>query len=514
MLTRRDWLRLVGMAGMATIGPFPGGRALLAQQRLPDYPFTLGVASGDPLPDGIVLWTRLAPVPLEGNGGMPMTAVDVGWEVARDAGFAHIVQQGKGRAWPELGHSVHVEIGGLEAGREYWYRFHAGSDTSPVGRTKTAPAVGSSVDRVRFAVCGCSHYEMGYFTAFSRMADEHFDFVFHTGDYIYESPGRDGRVRRHVGPELRSLADYRIRYAQYKTDPGLIAAHAAAPFVVTWDDHELTNDYSGETDNRGTPREIFLLRRAAAYQAYYEAMPLRARSMPSGPHMPLYRRLQFGRLVDLNVLDTRQWRSPEICGGRLRLSCDEARDPKRTILGDEQEQWLFRNLAAATGTWTVLGQQVPTYLYDLTSINPEARLSLDKWDGFAAARQRLYKHFLDAKTPNPVILSGDVHTHFGADLKLDYDDPHSRTVGVELTNTAITSNGDGGDVTPGWETIKRDNPHIKYHNARRGYIACTATPEMLRADFRTVEMVSVPDHAIRTSGSLVVEAGHPGFASL
>jgi alkaline phosphatase D len=505
-------MRLVGLAGLATLAHPFSSRRLLAQDRLTDYPFTMGVASGDPVPDGMVLWTRLAPQPLEG-GGMPMTPVDVGWEIAHDPGFRQIVRQGKTIAWPELAHSVHVEVGGLQPGREYWYRFHTASDVSGIGRSKTAPPLDASPDHLRFAVCGCSNFEGGYFTALGHLAHEQFDFVFHTGDYIYESRGRDGRVRRHLGDELHNLADYRNRYAQYKTDPHLIAAHASAPFVVTWDDHEVSNDYAGETDERGTPSEIFLMRRAAAYQAYYEAMPLRARALPSGPHAAVYRRLQFGRLVDLNVLDTRQYRSAEVCGGRIRRFCAEALDPNRTILGADQERWLFENLESSTGTWTVLGQQVPTYVYDLTSVIPDGALSMDKWDGYAAARGRLYRHLLDARTPNPIVLSGDVHVHFGSELKLDYANPQSATVGVELTNSSISSNGDGSDVTSGWDRIRIDNPHIKYHSARRGYIACTATAERLRADFKTIEAVTVPDQPIRTDGSLIVEAGRAGLTS-
>jgi alkaline phosphatase D len=512
-LSRRDLLKFAGAAGLAAIA-----RPLVAQQTLARpifkaYPFTLGVASGDPLPDGVVVWTRLAPEPLEG-GGMPMTNVEVQWEIAADSRFRAVTQKGTAIARPELGHSVHVEVAGLEPGREYWYRFRAGDEASQTGRTKTAPAPGAAVDALRFAVCGCSHYETGYFTAFRRIADEQFDFVFHTGDYIYEGRadgGRNpGRVRQHRGDELYTLVDYRNRYAQYKSDPDLMAAHASAPFIVTPDDHEVDNDYAGDLDERDTPSELFALRRAAAYQAYYETMPLRRHAMPSGSHIGLHRRLHFGTLIDLSVLDTRQYRSKQACGGGSKAACAEAVDRARTMLGAEQEKWLFENLAAARSTWTVLGQQVPTFARDLRQIDPAARFQMDKWDGYVAARNRLYARLKETGAPSPVVLSGDVHQHFGSDLKLDFANPSSETVGVEFTNTSLAADGDGADVNASWERIKGDNPHIKYHSARRGYIACTATPATMRADFKILDRVTVPDQPARIGGSLVVEAGRPG----
>ena len=304
--------------------------------------------------------------------------------------------------------------------------------------------------------------------------------------------------------------DYRNRYALYKSDRDLMAAHASAPFVMAWDDHEVDNNYAGDFDENGTPPEIFVLRRAAAYQAYYEAMPLRAAALPSGSHMRIDRRMQFGGLIDFSVLDTRQWRSDQACGDGSHTDCAEALDPSRTILGAEQENWLFENLATARAKWTVIGQQVPTYVRDLAKWDPAGRFSMDKWDGYAVSRQRLYARLQQTKAPNPVILSGDVHTHWGADLKTDYANPRSATVGVEFTNSSVTSTGDGSDVSPIWNDIKGDNPHIKYHSARRGYIACTATPAQMRADFKILDKVSVADLPVRTGGSLVVEAGRAG----
>jgi len=512
-LSRRELLNVVWKLGAAAVVLPLAPRGLLAQPLFRDYPFALGVASGDPWPDSVVLWTRLAPEPLEG-GGMPMANVEVAWEIARDRSFRTIVQRGSAVARPELGHSVHVEALGLEPGREYFYRFHCGREVSPVGRTKTAPAPGATVDRLRFGVCGCSHYEHGFFSALGRLAEEQLDFVFHTGDYIYEGradAGRTpGRVRQHRGDELYTLVDYRNRYAQYKSDPDLLAAHASAPFIVTWDDHEVDNDYAGDRDESDTPPEVFLLRRAAAYQAYYEAMPLRVSALPAGPRMRLYRRLRFGDLIDLSVLDTRQYRSKQACGGGSRTDCAEAGDSARSILGAEQEKWLFSNLAAARARWTLLGQQVPTFARDQVAASPTGRFAMDKWDGYASSRQRLYARLKETRPPNPIVLSGDVHTHWGADLKLDFADPKSETVGVELTNTSLSAGGDGNDVSLTWERIRGDNPHIKYHSARRGYVSCTVTQTALRADFKVLDRVTAKDLPARTGGSLLVEAGRPG----
>lgn len=515
-LSRRQLLNAAWKLGAAALAyPIATATRTSAQAIFRTYPFTLGVASGDPWPDSVVLWTRLAPEPLDG-GGMPMVNIEVAWEVARDRGFSSIVQKGVAIARPELGHSVHVEPAGLEPGREYFYRFRAGGEVSQVGRTRTAPPEGAPVDQLRFAVCGCSHYESGYFTGYRRIAAEQFDFVFHTGDYIYEGRADGGRnpavVRQHRGSEIYTLVDYRNRYALYKTDPDLKAAHASAPFIVTWDDHEVDNDYAGDLDENGTPPEIFLLRRAAAYQAFYETMPVRKTTIPAGPSMRIYRRLTFGNLIDLSVLDTRQYRSKQACGGTTATGCAAAADPSRTILGAEQERWLFDALPSIKATWTVIGQQVPTFVRDFAKSNPKGRYSMDKWDGYTAARRRLYARLEETRAPNPIILSGDVHVHYGSDLKLDYEDPRSKTIGVELTNTSLTSGGDGAEVAGNWEAVRGDNPHIKYHSARRGYIHCTATPGSLRADFKVLDRVTIPDGTERVGGSLVVRAGHPGTA--
>ena len=511
-LSRRDLLKIAWSLGAAAVAQPVFSRTVLAAVDFTAYPFSLGVASGDPLPDSVVLWTRLAPDPLRG-GGMPMNRVEVGWEVARDRAFRDIAQKGIELARPELAHSVHVDVKGLEPGREYFYRFRAGAEVSQIGRTRTAPAAGADVDRLRFGLCGCSHYETGFFTGYRRLAEEQFDFVIHTGDYIYEARadgGRnEGRVRQHNSDEIYTLVDYRNRYALYKSDPDLMAAHRSAPFIVSFDDHEVENNYAGDADENGTPAEFFVLRRAAAYQAYYEHMPLRATALPTGSNIRIYRRLHFGNLIDLNVLDTRQWRSDQACGDGFR-TCPAALDPGRTMLGEPQEKWLFENLANARSRWTVLSQQVYSFARDHQKLDPKARFNMDTWDGYAAARSRLYTRLKETRAPNPIVLSGDVHVHFGADLKLDFADPKSETVGVEFTNTSISAGGDGAEVSGTWDQVKGDNPHIKYHSARRGYVACTATSAGMRADFKVLDKVTVAGAPIRTGGALVVEAGRPG----
>jgi alkaline phosphatase D len=406
-MSRRQLLDIAWKLGAAAALPLTT-RTAWAQPIFRTYPFPLGVASGDPWPTSVVLWTRLAPEPFEG-GGMPMANVELSWQVATDRAFRSIVRTGTAMARPEVGHSVHAEADGLLPGREYFYRFRCGGEVSQVGRTKTAPAAGAPVDRVRFGVCGCGHYETGHFSAYGRVADEMFDFVFHTGDYIYEGRGDANRnpnnVRRHNGQEIYTLVDYRNRYAQYKSDPDLLAAHLSAPFVMAWDDHEVDNDYAGDHDERDTPPEVFLLRRAAAYQAYYESMPLRASMFPNGPNLLLYRHLQFGNLIDMTVLDTRQYRSKQAaCGDPVR--CPDLLDVRRTILGEAQEKWLFDTVAQARSTWTVIGQQVPVFARDMASVNAASRFSVDKWDGYVESRNRLFTHLSNTKASNPIVLSG------------------------------------------------------------------------------------------------------------
>ena len=422
------------------------------------------------------------------------------------------MRRGTELARPELGHAVHAEVDGLEPGREYWYRFVVGRERSPVGRTKTAPAPGTPLERLRFGTCGCSNYESGYFTAFRHLAEERFDFVFHSGDYIYEyraDGGERDKVRQHVGDELYTLVDYRNRYAQYKSDPDLKAAHASAPFVVTWDDHEIDNNWASAADERGTPPEVFLLRRAAAFQAYYEAMPLRHGSFPGATQLTLHRGFRFGDLMSFDALDTRQYRSTQACRAGRRGGCGEFADASRTMLGAGQERWLDARLARSDAHWNVLAQQVPIFgggADGLPTNNPHV---LDQWPGYPAARRRLLDSIADKGLDNVVFLSGDVHLHWGASVPLDLREPDGRQVAVEFTNSSITSGGDGSAAAHWWPGIAADNPHVGYHGARRGYVACEVTPESWQTDFMNVDRVEVPDGTLTRGARLVVERGSP-----
>jgi len=355
-------------------GACPLLERIVAAPRFSGYPFSLGIASGDPLPDGVVLWTRLAPEPLaaDGCGGMPEESISVRWEMAADENFSRVVHQGTVRARPELAHSVHVEVEGLEPTREYYYRFKAGSEVSPVGRTKTAPALGNAVAQMRFAFASCQMYEHGYYTAYGHISEEDLDLVVHLGDYIYEYGineyvASSGNVRKHDGPKIFTLPEYRNRYALYRSASNLRAAHAAFPWVVTWDDHEVENNYADGTPGGDRPVEEFLKRRTAAYQAYYEHMPLRRSSVPQGPDMLLRRSITYGNLARFNVLDTRQYRDDQAAGGGLDPPNPEQRDPSRSITGEAQERWLFEGLSRSRSRWNVLAQQVFFAQRDLRS---------------------------------------------------------------------------------------------------------------------------------------------------
>ncbi len=295
---RRGFLEGAGKIAGISLGMIMaqsiGGLKVEAAPRFSSYPFSLGVASGDPLSDSVVLWTRLAPEPLNG-GGMPMHTVPVNWELAKDKHFRHIVQRGTEHSKPELAHSVHAEVDGLQPDTVYFYRFKTGNEHSQVGKTKTLPSNGAHVSSLTFAFASCQQYEHGYYTAYKHMAKEELDLVFHLGDYIYEYGPNEyvagtGNIRSHNGPEIKTLEDYRNRHAQYRSDENLQAAHAAFPWVVTWDDHEVENNYADTIPEKGQSVEEFVKRRIAAYQAYYEHMPLRRSSMPHGSDMQLYRR--------------------------------------------------------------------------------------------------------------------------------------------------------------------------------------------------------------------------------
>jgi len=510
LLNRRTFIAGSTSFAAAALFSTRGRGATVNSPKFPAYPFSLGVASGDPAPDGVVLWTRLAPRPREIGGGMPSEAVEVTWQVADDEGMGRVVARGTVSARPEWAHAVHVEVPGLRPDRWYWYQFKAGAEVSPKGRTRTMPPADATSERLRFAVASCQKYEMGYFSAYEHMAREDLDLVVHLGDYIYEKADRNDAVRPHGTPEIFTLDDYRTRYAIYKSDPALQAAHAMAPWIVTWDDHEVSNNYAGEVheDPAANPPAKFLLRRAAGYQAYFEHMPLRRSALPSGPDMLLYRRLAFGRLASFHVLDTRQYRTDQPQGDGVKPPGPELLDPRSTIMGERQRAWLFEGLTRSPAAWNVLAQQVMVAPVDRTP-GQVVGLSMDKWAGYEFERRRLLRHLRDSKVVNPVVLTGDIHHNWANELAAEPDRPDSPSVAVEFVGTSITSNGDGSEKPAYLGSLLDENPFVKYHNDERGYLSCEVTPRGWRTDFRTVPYVSRRGSPLHTRATFVVESGRP-----
>jgi alkaline phosphatase D len=517
-LSRRRLLTAFGASAVTALSIPLESRAALAQAVFKTYPFQLGVASGDPSPDGFVIWTRLAPEPFEIGYGMPMAPVAVDWEVGDSPSFKTIVAKGAAIAPPELGHAIHVEVAGLQPGRDYWYRFIAGRDRSTVGRARTAPALGAALDRVRFAVAGCQNYENGYYTAHRRLAEDNPDFVFCYGDYIYE--GRGGRItanggrpieniRQHFGDEIYALDDYRRRYAQYKLDADLQAAHAAAPWFAVWDDHEIDNDWVGELDQDGTDPKLFNLRRQAAVQAYYENMPLRASSFPVGTSLQIYRRAAYGQLLNLNLLDTRQFRTDQPCNDKPSW-CDGIGAPKAEVIGAAQEKWLMDGLTGSKATWNVLAQQV--MLMDLDrDPGPGVVVNPDSWAGYRIPRGRLLQKMKDAKVANAVVLTGDEHQNFAGDLFVDGARHEGAPVASEFVITSISSGGDGQDQRDDYAKIQAANPILKFNNNQRGYAICDVTPKAFVTEFKVLDAVTRKDGKLSTRAKWALEAGKPGI---
>jgi alkaline phosphatase D len=507
---RRALLRAAsGIAVSAVLAPLAACKTW-TQPRFSAYPYTLGVASGSPRPDGIVLWTRLAPDPLAG-GGLPPLAVDVRWEIAHDEQFADIAQTGVTRAAPELAHCVHAEVSGLEPARWYWYRFLAGDAVSAVGRTRTAPAVHAPLERLRFAFASCQRFEQGYFTAHRHMAAEDLDLVVFLGDYIYESSRGRNPVRTHYADAPRTLAEYRNRYALYKSDRDLQRNHAAAPWIVTWDDHEVQNDYANDRSEDLDPR--FLERRAAAYQAYYEHMPLARRALPSGPDALLYDSYVYGDLATFFVLDDRQYRAHEACpkpgrgGSNIVEDCAERLAPERTLLGADQEAWLKNGLAGTRTRWNVIAQQTLMAQHDRKP-GPGQSFWTDGWDGYPAARGRLLHDIATVKPANPLVIGGDVHCTWVADLKTDFDDPQSPVVATEFCGTSITSQGPSDAAVL---AALAENPHLRYGNgSERGYVKVELRREGAHAALRALDSVKREDSGIRTAAEFVVANGRAG----
>jgi alkaline phosphatase D len=512
----------VGLAGLGGGGLLTWGRDdhPSRSRALPVDPFTLGIASGEPSADGFVLWTRLAlePVAADGLGGMPNRPVDVEWQIAADDRFRTVLRSGTASATQEFGHSVHVEVGGLEPSAEYWYRFRAAGYVSPVGRALTAPREDAAGGTLQLAAVSCANWEIGWFTAYRRVAEDHPQLVVHLGDYIYEGAGvaNNGHPRTHAGPEPTTLAGYRQRYGQYHTDPDLQAAHAVAPWICIPDDHEVENDYAGVVpeESSQTTRAAFPARRAAAYRAMWENQPLRRAAFPHGPDAQNFRRLAWGRLATFHLLDTRQYRDDQACGDGFQPDCQERLAPSRSLPGLPQERWLIDGVRQSRATWDVIGQQVVFAQRD-DDAGPRKLLSMDAWDGYVAARDRVTAGLLQAgaerRSVNPLVLTGDVHQHYANELRTDYDDPASRTFGVELVTTSVSSSGDGRDDTALSRVERRANPHIKFVNSQRGYVRVALGPDEARAEFRVLPYVTRPGAPASTRASFRIPVGEPGL---
>jgi alkaline phosphatase D len=493
MYSRRRFLQGVAALTVAT------------RLRAQTYPFALGVASGYPSPSGITLWTRITGLQLP---------VPVKWEMASDEAMRTIVLAGEETASADWAHSVHVDVQGLAPQRGYWYRFTAGGAQSPIGRTRTAPHAGAAVKRLRFAFASCQQYEQGYYGAYRHIVADEPDFVAFLGDYIYESTWGKEHVRSHAAPQPYSLEDYRARYALYKSDPDLQAAHAACPWLAIWDDHEVDNDYADDRPEDGMEREPFLLRRAAAYRAYYEHMPLPARMRPQGPGLSLHTEIGWGSLARVYLLDTRQYRSWQACprpkrhGGSNTVevgACAGLAAPGRSMLGRAQERWLEGALRDSRAGWNVVAQTTRMAQFDQRP-GPGRRAWTDGWDGYPAARERLLSKL--KATSNPVVIGGDIHAFQVAQLKLDFEDPGSPAVASEFLGTSITSQG--------WpqERLAQflpDNPHFLMTDSRyRGYTRVEITPARWVADLRALESVQRRDAPCSTLATFVVEDGKPG----
>jgi alkaline phosphatase D len=503
------------LGGLGALAAGPALAQLSGPSFFADYPFGLGVASGDPSADGFVIWTRLAPVPLEPGEGVPRRALPVRYEVAEQPGFAKLAAQGEAIARPELGHSVHVTLTGLEPGRPYFYRFIAGGERSPTGRARTLPAPAAAVDKVRLAVAGCQDYQSGLYTAFAGIAGEEADAVFHYGDYMYEGGPRASftsfatgaqvaTVRRHTAPMTFSLDDYRRRYALIRSDLDLQNAHASAPFLMSFDDHEVVNNWVGDIDQAGTPPDYFRLRRAAAMQAWYEYMPVRSDALPVNGFSGPWRRFRYGRLLDARLLNTRNFRTDQPCGDKFGSYCPEVRDPKADVLGRAQEDWLVSGLTREPATWNALLQQIMMMNLDRAradtlTVNP------DSWAGYATPRDRLLERLRPVE--NLIVLTGDEHQHYAGEIRPTTAAPDTPARAIEFVTTSISSGADGPGERTEHKAILARNPGLRYLRDERGYTLMTVTPDAWTTDFKVVDTVRTPGGRIATHASWRVPAG-------
>ncbi len=515
--TRRQILQAV-TSSIALIGL---SKTVWSKQNWASEPFTMGVASGSPTSDSVVLWTRLDPVAIEA-AGLSQQSVPVTWQLSSDEQFSQIVAQGVVQALPGLAHSVHAELSGLTPDHHYFYRFIAGAASSPTGRTRTFPEATRSPKRLRLAYASCQQWGNGFYSAYRHMREENLDVVMFLGDYMYEYPSsRPKDIRPTTGGWATTLASYRQRYALHKSDLDLQAMHAAAPWFITWDDHEVQNDYAGTLPgNSGRPETDFMARRHAAYQAFYEHMPVRRANFEAlitnrGDNARVFGSSAFGQLATLYTLDTRQFRDLQACNpnnrpGSSKLdpgTCASWNQPQRTLLGQEQESWLRRQFETSRSQWNVIGQQ--------TVLGPRnfdtkggTQLSNDGWDGYPQARQRLIDAMIQTKLRNPVVLGGDIHENWVGHILSDYSLPTSRKVGVEFCGTAITSLAHNSQEKV--NAMLPVNPHFVYANAEyRGYGIAEFTPTGMSATLRAVDDATNPDSGVHTLAQFSVASDQP-----
>ena len=485
---------------------------LLHETRAADVQrFALGVASGQPRRDGMVLWTRLIGADLPER-------VPVRWELSRDENFREIAALGVETAESAWAHSVHAEVAGLAPGQWYWYRFFALGQQSAVGRTRTAPAAADTAS-LKFAIASCQRWDVGHYAAWRHLANEELDLVMFLGDYIYEYASRPDSVRQTESKAtVTTLDQYRARYATHKSDPALQAAHAAAPWLLVWDDHEVANDYAKLQGQMLQPN--FKQQRAAAYQAYWEHMPYPNSARPNGADMRITGRLDWGRLARIHLLDDRQYRDVQACpkpgrGGAntvLLKACPELLDPKRTLLGTEQERWLASGWSLDR-PWNLLAQQTLMSRFSWTdpASSSGATYWTDAWDGYAPARNRLLGTVAERKVPGVVVLGGDVHANYVADLKADFDDAAGKVIATEFCGTSISSLGLPQDRI---DAARAFNPHVKYGRGdQRGYMHFVLDAKQLQAKLQVVGDALDPASGIATAARFVVDAEKPGAVS-
>lgn len=498
-------------------------------------PFRHGIASGDPLPDAVVLWTRVTPTERSTPGSGRGPAVSVRWDVALDDSFTRVVRSGTFATDAGRDHTVKLDATGLEPGTSYYFRFALGGEVSPVGRTRTAPAPGSTPERLRFGVVSCANWQAGWFSSYRHLADRgDLDAVIHLGDYLYEyQPGKysyghhNEDIRRHDPPrEIVTLRDYRRRHAQYKTDRDLQALHAAVPFIVTWDDHEVADGSwaRGAYEHQAGREGSYARRVRAAQRAYDEWMPVRiSGTARAGDGTKIYRRLQFGQLVDLSMLDLRSHRSKRVADDDPSIN-----DPGRTITGEHQLAWLAGNLATSPCRWKLVGNPVMITpvrlpprpaaeefaLSQTVSFTPlrSAAPNTDEWDGYPSDRRRLLGQVEADGTPDVVFLTGDVHTAWANEVP----GPSGSPVATELVCSSITSNNVDDFIGSRPRTvslaleaaIQGENPHVRFVNLDdHGYCVLDVTPSRVQMDWYAVEDRRDPRSGTRRLSSWAVRSG-------